>query len=112
VDGVTLDDMEEEVASVCSASSIIVSVSLTGSGLTWVRIRAYLRDGSFIESFYNDMTGKTFYALITNGQRIFGADNTDNWHWHPFENPEDHLLATGAIGFQGFLNEVEAHYDR
>jgi len=105
---VILDEFEEEVASACSASPIVISVSLTGSGLTWARLRAYLLDGSFLEAFYNETTGKTSYAFIKDGKRIFGADNTEDWHWHPFEDPEVHILATSAISFQQFLNEVEA----
>jgi hypothetical protein len=46
-----LDEFEIQVISACTASSFVVSVAVIGSGITWLRSRAYLIDESFIEAF-------------------------------------------------------------
>jgi hypothetical protein len=38
----TLDEFEIQVISACDASPIVVGVAVIGSGITWVRLRAYL----------------------------------------------------------------------
>ncbi len=35
-----------------------------------------ITSGGFINIFYNEQTGKTAFALIRDGQHIFGANNT------------------------------------
>jgi hypothetical protein len=105
----TLDEFENQVIAACAGSSIVVSVSLTGVGITWLRIRAYLIDGSFLETFYNEVTGKTSFALIMGDKRIFGADNSGGWHWHLFEAPDEHVLAVEKIDFHVFLSRVEEY---
>ena len=32
------------------------------------------------------------FALIQNSKRIFGYDNLKEWHYHPYENPSEHIL--------------------
>ena len=41
--------------------------------------------------------GTTAFALIHQGQRIFGADNTGGWHIHPFAAPERHDLLADFV---------------
>lgn len=38
----TLDEFENQVISSCAASPIVVSVAVIGSGITWLRLRAFL----------------------------------------------------------------------
>jgi hypothetical protein len=109
MDGLTLDEFEKQVIASCANSPIVASVSVTGIGVTWLRLRAYLIEGSFLEAFYNEITGKTSFALIQNDQRIFGADNNGGWHWHPFETPNEHIPAKERIDFLSFLNQVQEH---
>ena len=71
---------EDQVISACDASPVVVSVAVIGSGITWLRLRAYLVDESFIEAFYNEETQKVAFARIKDGNRIFGADNTGDRH--------------------------------
>ncbi len=44
----------------------------------------------FISIYHSAATDKTSYALIENGARIFGYDNSRFWHCHPIENPTQH----------------------
>jgi hypothetical protein len=55
-----------------------------------LKLRVYLGASLFVDVFYNAETGKTSFALIKDGQRIFGADNPRGWHLHPFGSPERH----------------------
>ena len=104
----TLDEFERQVISACIDSPVITSVLVSGSGITWIRLRAYMTDGSFLEAFYNEVTDKTAFALIRADQRIFGADNTGGWHWHPFESPGQHIPDSNVITFQALLKRIEA----
>ncbi len=72
----TLDEFENQVISACASSPAVMGVSVFGIGITWIRLRAYLADGSILDAFYNEMTRKTAFAVIKGEQRIFGADNT------------------------------------
>jgi hypothetical protein len=106
----TLDEFEKQVISACAASLAVIGVSIFGIGITWIRLRAYLVDGSVLDAFYNEVTRKTAFAVIKREQRIFGADNTGgNWHWHPFGAPESHISAKESIDFPAFLSKIEEH---
>ena len=45
----------------------------------------------FIAVRYNARNERVDFALIHNKQRTFGYDNLKEWHFHPVENPEDHI---------------------
>lgn len=106
----TLDEFEIQLVTACDESPIVVSVSIKATGITWSRVRAILNNGDFLEAFFNEVTGKTSYALIEGNRRVFGADNTGDWHWHPFEKPESHLLTEAPVSYRDFLNRVEEHF--
>lgn len=103
----TLDEFENQVISSCAASQIVVSVAVIGSGITWLRLRAFLVDESFVEAFFNETTQKTAFARIKGDNRIFGADNTGGWHWHPLSAPDEHIKTVKAVSFPEFLEQVE-----
>jgi hypothetical protein len=104
----TLDEFELQVISACAASPVVVSVAVAGSGITWLRLRSYLLDESFIEAIFNETTQKMAFARIKDGIRIFGADNTGGWHWHPQGMPDEHVPTQESISFPLFLKRVEA----
>jgi hypothetical protein len=103
----TLDEFEVQVISTCTASTAVVSVAVAGSGVTWLRLRAYLQDESFIEAFFNEATQKIAFAHIQGGIRVFGADNTGGWHWHLHGMPEEHFPTQEPVSFPEFLKRVE-----
>ncbi len=45
----------------------------------------------FIAVRYNARNDRIEFALIKDNQRIFGYDNLKEWHYHPYENPSDHI---------------------
>ncbi|MBI4631925.1 MAG: hypothetical protein HY740_09485 [Chloroflexi bacterium] len=103
----TLETFESQIASACDKSPLVVSLTIIASGVTWTHQRIFLKDETFVDAFYNEATGKTSFALIKNSQRIFGADNTGEWHWHPFDSPDSHLSSSEAITIAEFLSEIE-----
>ena len=58
---------------------------------TRVNIRIELNAERFIDIFFREETGRTDFALIVGGQRIFGLDNLGGWHRHSFDDPTQHI---------------------
>lgn len=56
-----------------------------------LELRAYLDEATFIEVYANAMTGKRSFALISKGERVTGYDNYRFWHYHPPDNPDEHI---------------------
>ncbi|MFZ3091085.1 MAG: hypothetical protein WA240_10755 [Nitrospirota bacterium] len=56
-----------------------------------LKANIYLRENLFIAVRYNARNERMDFALIQNNQRIFGYDNLKEWHYHPFENPDEHI---------------------
>jgi hypothetical protein len=106
MDGMTLEEFEKQVLSTCLRSPIVASVAVSGSGITWLRLRVYLVNRSFIEAYCNESVGRVAFALVQEGRRILGADNTGGWHWHPYEDPDSHSAAEAEIAFEAFLQLV------
>ncbi len=104
------DEFEQQVLEICAKSKIVKSVAQTHAGFGWIELRAYLRDDSFVNIFYNENTRKKSFALIRERRHILAADNAkDEWHWHPFEEPTQHLFVEQEISFAEFLQQVEKH---
>jgi hypothetical protein len=55
---------------------------------------AYVRGDLFVRCFFNQPTQTIAFALIEEGQRIWGIDrdNQRGWHLHPIDNPKDHIV--------------------
>jgi hypothetical protein len=106
VGSLTLLEFESQVAEACLQSAVVVSMSRIAHGLTWVTLRANLLDGSFVDVFFNQVTEKTSFAWIRNGQRILGADNTKGWHWHPYGDEERHVVVIAPITLNEFLDKI------
>jgi len=54
----------------------VAGISTVGVGATWVRLRAHLADGSFIEAFYNQATDKTAFAAAPDVSIVCQANPT------------------------------------
>ena len=94
------------VIDACAASGQVEECVLILYDEPVVKFRVELVEGSFIDVFYNADTGKTSFAWIAAGRRIFGADNTRGWHVHPLEQPEIHQPCS-PMRFAEFLAGVE-----
>lgn len=74
---------------------------------TSINLRIDMQTGGFVDAFHNEQTETTAFALIQQGQRVFGADNTGGWHIHPFEYPEHHEIIPAPMSFAEFIKEIE-----
>lgn len=106
----TLADFEKQVFAVALRSPICDIPTVVRWTATAIKIRIQTTAGNYIDAFYNEQTSTTAYALIEQGQRIFGADNTGGWHYHPFDEPTRHDSLADAVTFAEFVTQIEQHY--
>lgn len=57
----------------------------------YLKARISLGEEEFIEIRINTRSKRISYALIQRGMRTAGFDNLGGWHYHPRENPGDHI---------------------
>lgn len=96
----------KEVTDVCASTDFIKDLDLLIFDEPVIKLRANITETTFIEIFFNSQTGKCSFALVKNELRIYGIDNTKDWHIHPFENPCDHLTFHW-ISFREFIKRIE-----
>jgi len=106
----TIAEFEREVFSVAIASPICGIPVVRCLMPTSINLRVPITVGGFVDAFCNEETGTTAYALIQEGQRVFGADNTGGWHVHPFDEPVCHQELPDEMSFAEFIAEIERHY--
>jgi hypothetical protein len=105
----TLADFIQRVYTVAAASPICGIPVVRRLMPTSLNLRVPLTIDGFVEVFYNEQTGTTAYALIQDGQRVFGEDNTGGWHVHPFDDPACHDLLPDEMSFADFIAAIERH---
>jgi len=105
----TLAELERMVFGVAMTSPICSVPTVRRLTATFINIRLDIVTGGFIDVFYNEQTSTLAFALIRQGRRVFGADNTGGWHVHPFVDPEQHVPLPGAMSFADFVAEIEQH---
>jgi hypothetical protein len=106
--GVSAESFASRVKQVCDNSKIVVRWVVLSESNHQVKLRIYLRDRTVVSVYYNDENGKTGFAQLRASERILGADNaTENWHWHPREDPSQHAPSDREITFEEFLKEIE-----
>jgi hypothetical protein len=104
----TPHNLLDRIVAVCAQSPVVGAYMVRTLDLDVLSLRVHLVDDSFIEVFYNVTTGKTAFALIAEGHRVYGKDNAKmRWHMHPLDSPEAHHPCD-PISFEGFLAEVES----
>jgi len=92
-------------------SAVVTGIEVLLLDTPVLKLRAHVAMRAFIDVFYNAETGKTSFALIQDGRRIFGTDNTRGWHLHPFDMPESHRPCE-EMSFETFLRQVEHHREQ
>jgi hypothetical protein len=89
-------------------SPLVVKIIVLSESIEHIQLRILLTDLSFIDVYYHQESGKTSYTQILDNKRIFAADNKRHiWHWHPREDPSQHIEAGREISFDEFLVEIE-----
>ncbi len=106
----TVHEFQHQIFEVAAASPICDVPLVRQVGSASINLRVPLTVGNFIDIFYNQQTDRIAYALIEEGKRIFGADNTGGWHVHPFDDPANHLPLVAPMTFSDFIKAIEQHY--
>ncbi len=99
-------EFSKEVIDTCALTDFVKDLEILIFDEPVAKLRAHIDKNTFIETFFNSDTGKYSFALIKNNTRIFGIDNTKDWHIHPFESPEAHL-PFHSISFKDFVEAIE-----
>ncbi|MBU0567582.1 hypothetical protein KJ693_04315 [bacterium] len=58
---------------------------------THLYFRAVIDEDTFIDIYFNPDTGRKDFALIHQGDRVYGTDNLQGWHYHPFNDADRHI---------------------
>jgi len=103
----TLAEFERQIFAVAIDSSICDIPNVRYLTSTSISLRVSISLGGFIEAFYNERTGTMALALIREGQRVFGVDNTGGWHIHPFSDPARHDSLSTPMSFAEFVAQIE-----
>jgi hypothetical protein len=107
----TLREAYQHIVDASAQSPVVIGVEPIFLEEPVLKLRVHLGASLFVDIFFNADTGKTSFALIKDGQRIFGVDNTRRWRLHPFGNPERHCPCD-ETSFASFLRQVEENQER
>lgn len=93
-----------------SQSDTVTELKIIEKTKSILKVRLYFSEELFVQIYVNIKKPKGSYALILNDRRIFGKDHVLNeWHLHPFENPDEHdesEIAKKSITIEEFLEEA------
>ena len=89
--GNATDGLLRRLATACQASARVESYAVDVYDEDTLSVRVFLSDGTFVNAFYNLVTGKVAFAWIRDRTRLYGKDNAKmGWHAHPFGSPKSH----------------------
>jgi hypothetical protein len=106
----TINDFVYAIFATAQTSPICGAPIIRRLTPTSANIRVPITGHLFVDTFNNESTGRTAFALIENNQRIFGADNTGGWHIHSFHDPARHDPLNAPMIFQQFIQSIESHF--
>jgi hypothetical protein len=86
----TLREAYQHIVDTSAQSPVVIGIEPLLPEEPVLKLRVHLGASLFVDIFFNAETSKTSFALIKEGQRIFGATNTRGRHLHPFGSPESH----------------------
>lgn len=106
-----LTELRQEAQNVVEKTWFIKSLVQTDRTDMTLSFRLIIRNDLFIQVFYGLKSQSLYMALVEGRQRIYGIDREENeWHLHPFENPEQHEPLEQGLGpkpVMSFLARVE-----
>lgn len=84
-------DLQAEALDVLDGFWFAQSVQNVESTVYHFALRLYIAPSIFVQAFLGKQSRSVYFALIKDEQRIFGIDcEDDEWHLHPFGEPERH----------------------
>jgi hypothetical protein len=85
-----------------------VPVVVLNRRVNFLKARIVIEKRLFIDVYYNVMNGRLSFALILEGERVFGYDKVKTWHRHPVEDPSQHVPCAEPSLEQIFAEAAEA----
>lgn len=102
------ENLASEILDVAAEYSFVADFDIEIHEGVVLEARVKLEKG-FVDVYRNFETGKTAYAWIVEGERVYGADNTGGWHIHPFSDPEKHE-SSEKVGLKEFFERVSNNF--
>lgn len=99
------DEFASRIIDLCTQFDIVKDYSLDIYENVIVKSRIYLDEG-FIQVYRNFDTEKTAFAWLIDQERVYGADNTGEWHIHPYQDSSKHVKSS-PIKLEEFLKNVK-----
>jgi hypothetical protein len=87
----TITEFKELLLAAIAAYFPAARVESTERRTTILQVRVTIDEETFSAVYFNALTGKKSYALVSHGQRVMGYDNYRFWHHHPFDDPAVHI---------------------
>ncbi|MFB6147716.1 MAG: hypothetical protein ABEJ66_02420 [Candidatus Nanohaloarchaea archaeon] len=102
------DDLASRILDIAAEYSFVTDFSIEVHEGVVLESRLELEKG-FVDIYSNSETGKTAYAWIVDGERVYGADNTGGWHIHPFGDPGRHE-SSDRVDLEDFFDKVSGRF--
>jgi hypothetical protein len=108
---VDVNTLEKDIERIVSKFFFIQSVQTLLKTIHTIKMRLYVTEECFIQTYYNIQKNRTNYVVILGGKRIYGRDCYKGvWHRHPEENPEGHDFSPEGsikVELEEFLFETQ-----
>ena len=85
----------------------IARLEIVYSRFNKASIRMLIDANFLVNMYFYAENGRCDLPLIKAGRRIFGYDNLGKWHYHPVDNPADHVNCD-ASAMRQVLEEMAA----
>jgi hypothetical protein len=87
----SIDSFVEELSRLCLQYFPTARLETVYHRSAMASLRLIITPHLFIDIYCNTRTARFDFSLIQDSVRIFGYDNLQSWHHHPFENPDTHV---------------------
>jgi hypothetical protein len=107
----SVDDILADAHAALDLYPYYADLAILSHGKNHCKIRLLIQENLFVQANRNVLAAITNFALIHEGQRLFGHDEYHGqWHEHPVENPTQHdssVVGQKAVTLAEFLVEVD-----
>jgi hypothetical protein len=107
----TINDLNAEAEEAVNRVWFVQSMKVVDRTDPTISIRLIIRRDLFVHVLLGELTGSLYFALIEQGQRIFGIDrHSGEWHIHPYDAPHQHVPFPEGLEpkpLLSFLSRVE-----
>ena len=87
----SLDEFLAELTTLMEELFPAAQIQTVYSRIDRITLRLVLDVSLFVDVYFNADNARFDFSLIKEGDRVFGYDNLKSWHYHPFEDPNQHI---------------------